>query len=99
MLYNNAEACFVCSLLVLENEVESRLNLCRPKDTSSLVGVHLVPMGLLMELCVRPRREYFTAVGLVPLSDPPPLWPQEKQQFRTNLLLPLSSMRPLHYKN
>lgn len=52
---------------------ESRLNLCLPKDTSSLEGVLLTPVGDLVELCVRPRGEYFTADGLVPFSDPPPL--------------------------
>lgn len=78
---NNAEVCCVCSLLVLGKEVESRLSLCRPKDTSSLEGVLLAPTGLLVELCVRPRREYFTAGGLIPFSDPPPLWPQENSNL------------------
>lgn len=68
----------MCSLLVLEKEVESRLNLCRPKDTSSLEGVLRTPMGPLVELCVRPRREYFIADGVVPFSDPPPLWPGKR---------------------
>lgn len=50
-------------LLVLDEMGESRLNLCRPKDTSSLQGLLLTTTGLLLELCVRPRGEYF-------ISDP-----------------------------
>lgn len=51
---------------------ESRLNLCRPKDTSSLEGVLRTPAGVLVQVCVRPRGEYLTADGLPPFSDPPP---------------------------
>lgn len=63
----------MCSLLVLDEVGESRLNLCLPKDTSSLEGVLLTPAGLLVEVCTRPRGEYFTADGPVPFSEPPPL--------------------------
>lgn len=70
----------MCYLLVLDEVGESRLNLCLPKDTSSLEGVLLTPMGLLAEVCIRPRGEYFTADGLVPFSDPPPLWSQDRGQ-------------------
>lgn len=50
--------------------------MCLPKDTSSLEGVLLTPTGLLVELWIRARGEYFTADGLVHFSDPPPLWSQ-----------------------
>lgn len=80
---NNLVLCSVCSLLVLEKVGESLLNLCLPKDTSSLEGVLLTPMGLLSRLWVRPRREYFT-VGLVLLSDPSSLWWQHKGQKWTS---------------
>lgn len=48
---------------------ESRLNLCRPKDTSSLQGLLLTTTGLLLELCVRPRGEYFISDPLTPGAD------------------------------
>lgn len=69
-LLNNTPACSVGFLRVFEREVLSRLNLCRPNDTSF---VFLTPMGLLEELCGRLRCESFSADGLVPFSEPPPL--------------------------
>lgn len=41
-------------LLVLVTEVHSLLNLCRPKDTSSLGEVLRAPAGPLMEAADRP---------------------------------------------
>lgn len=61
------------AVLVLDKVGDRRLNLCRPKDTSSLEGVLLIPAGDLVEPWIRLHGEYFTADGLVPFSDPPPL--------------------------
>lgn len=61
------------ALLVLVGGEESRLSLCRPKDTSSLEGVLRTPAGLLIEACIRLRGENFTPDWPPPLSDPP-LW-------------------------
>lgn len=47
--------------------------MCLPKDTSSLEGVLLTPIGVLVKVCIRPRGESFTADGLLPFSDPLPL--------------------------
>lgn len=57
----------------LDNVGDSRLNLCLPKETSSLEGVLLTPMGLLVKVCIRPRGENFRGDGPLPLSDPLPL--------------------------
>ncbi len=91
----------MCSLLVLDKVGESRLNLCLPKDTSSLEGVFLTPMGLLAEVCIRPRGEYFTADELVPFSDTPPLWSQDRGQKITviNKTLEASTKQMILKKN
>lgn len=80
-IYNSLK--YVCVLLDLDEVGERRLSLCRPKDTSSLEGVLLTPMGDLVELCCRARGEYFSADGLVPFSEPTPLWSQDKGQRET----------------
>lgn len=80
-LLNNTPAYSVSCLRVFEREVLSRLNLCRPNDTSF---VFLTPMGLLEELCGRLRCESFSADGPVPFSEPPPLWPQKKRETSVN---------------
>lgn len=81
-LLNNTPACSVGFLRVFEREVLSRLNLCRPNDTSF---VFLTPMGLLEEQCGRLRCESFSADGLVPFSEPPPLLPQKKETVSTDV--------------
>lgn len=67
-------------LLVLE-DVESRRSLCLPKDTSSLEGVLLTPVGVLVQVCALPRGECLlimvTPDGALPLCDTHTLFPQQ----------------------
>lgn len=68
------------SLLVLVKEVESLLNLCRPKDTSSLEEVLRAPVGPLMEAGDRPGVENLTPDVLLTFSEP--LQPQHNEEKR-----------------
>lgn len=57
------------SLLVLVKEVQSLLNLCRPKETSSLEEVLRPPAGPLMAADDRPGVENFTPDVLPTFSE------------------------------
>lgn len=63
-------ACSVHSLLVLAKEVQSLLNLCRPKETSSLEEVLRTPAGPLIAADDRPGVENFTPDVLITFSEP-----------------------------
>lgn len=66
------------SLLVLVTEVQSLLNLCRPKDTSSLEEVLRTPVGHLMEAGERPGVVSLTPGVLLTFSEP--LQPQNNEE-------------------
>lgn len=68
------------SLLVLAKEVQSLLNLCRPKETSSLEEVLRAPAGPLMAADDRPGVENFTPDVLLTFSEP--LQPQNNEEIK-----------------
>lgn len=68
----------VHSLLVLVTEEQSLLNLCRPKDTSSLEDVLRTPVGHLMEAGDRPGVVSLTPAVLLTFSEP--LQPQNNEE-------------------
>lgn len=67
----------VHSLLVLVTEVHSLLNLCRPKDTSSLEDDLRTPGGHLMGAGDRPGVGTLTPDVLLTFSEP--LQPQNEE--------------------
>lgn len=69
------------SLLVLVTEVQSLLNLCRPKDTSSLEDDLRTPGGHLMEAGGRPDVGSLTPDVLLTFSEP--LQPQDEEKSET----------------
>lgn len=72
------------SLLVLAKEVQSLLNLCRPKETSSLEEVLRAPAGPLMAADDRPGVENFTPDVL--LTFPELLQPQNNEEIKKSEL-------------